>query len=108
MWPFTSKRASMSRMSDAIERLERNHSALREQVEDLNDRHNRLRGRVYQAGIHKTGLTSVDGAERESATVPSASSPLAHLTKDELRKRAGIIPGRPYRHPASNEQPTEE
>lgn len=68
--------------------FERRLLALELRQTDLELKHMSLRGRVYNAGIHKKPLP--DSEEARADTIPSS--------KDELRRLAGIKAGRPYPH----------
>ena len=81
MWPFTRKDTVSSELIRKILWLEA-------RVEELEAKHLQLRGRVYSAGIHKNPLP--DSEEARTATLPQS--------KAELRKIAGIVPGKPYKH----------
>lgn len=83
MWPFRkSPIDDAAALRKAINELSAAHSKLREDHEDLKERFGSLRGRVYAAGIHKNPLQDPD----------------AKLSRDELRRRMGFIPGRPMKH----------
>lgn len=89
MWPF--KRtpvADIRLLEDEVQKLKRSVFDIHAQLEDLMCKHITLRGRVYGSGLHKKPLK--DSEEEQSATMPAS--------KDQLRKIAGIIPGRPYPH----------
>jgi len=65
------------------ERIRVMEVAVRELTEDLGAlqaKHERLRGRVYGAGLHQA---------------PETAQPVG---RDAIRKLAGIVPGRPYQH----------
>jgi len=99
MWPFNRKtyvrEATAKDLMDAVTRHERLIGQLREDHETLAHQHRQLRGRVYGAGVHKTGVP-VDG-EGSTMSNPQNAAP-AVLDKQELRKRMGFIPGRPMVH----------
>ena len=84
MWPFR-KRVPIGDahvLNRAITELSSGLAKLREDHEDLKERFASLRGRVYNAGLHKTGLQDPD----------------RKLTRDELRAKMGFVPGRPMKH----------
>jgi len=81
MWPFTRK------PQETLE-LYRKLLWLESRIDELEAKHSSLRGRVYSAGIHKNPIP--DSEEARIATVPRS--------KDELRRLAGIVPGKPYKH----------
>lgn len=84
MWPFR-KRLPVDdarTLRNAITELSSGFTKLREDHEDLKERFGSLRGRVYNAGLHKTGIPDPDRKP----------------TRDELRKQMGFIPGRPMKH----------
>lgn len=84
MWPFR-KRVPIDdavALRNAITEASSGLAKLREDHEDLKERFVSLRGRVYNAGLHKTGL----------------QDPERKLTRDELRARSGFVPGRPMKH----------
>jgi hypothetical protein len=81
MWPFRRKPLDPHD-------FERRLLALELRQTDLELKHMSLRGRVYNAGIHKKPLP--DSEEARADTIPTS--------KDELRRLAGIKAGRPYPH----------
>lgn len=91
MWPFKkSIRVSQTtarEFADVLARHEREIAQLRDDLLDLTAKHTSLRGRVYATGLHK--------AEQ---TTPTPAVTSSTETKAELRKRLGILPGRPYNH----------
>lgn len=88
MWPF-----SFNSWKVSVERALAQHEArierLRDDHEDLKVKHASLRGRVYAAGIHKLPVAE-DESDPKNAAQP--------MTRDELRKQMGFIPGRPMKH----------
>lgn len=88
MWPFP-KRRSLDEVCLAVERLSARLERLHDDHEDLKAKHISLRGRVYAAGIHKH---AIEAKENEEATVTNITS------REELRRRAGFVPGQPMKH----------
>lgn len=84
MWPFRKRPAAAPETPEVLRRL----IDVEAQLEELRAKHMSLRGRVYNAGIHKKPLP--DSEEAQADTVPRS--------KDELRKVMGFTPGRPYPH----------
>lgn len=76
----------ITRLEDAIGVLTKHVTALQDDLADLEDKHVRLRGRVYATGAHK---------EPEE---DKARAPRARMSRDELRKLSGFTPGQPMRH----------
>lgn len=95
MWPFTkSIQQQVSDLQMAVNQLSGRLERLGEAHEELQDAHRRLRGRVYAAGIHKVGLKD-DAAAEPGQSAPSVEP---KLSKEELKKRIGFVPGRPFPH----------
>lgn len=80
----TSDAKRVDALEDAIRRHEKLITALEELLADLQDKHIRLRGRVYATGLHKQ---PEDESEQPRA-----------LDRDALRRRSGFVPGQPMRH----------
>jgi hypothetical protein len=76
--------ALTERVSDENRAKSKLIEQLREDVEALAAKYERLRGRVYGAGLHKQPSNGVDGI------------PLGD--KAALRRAAGIVAGKPYAH----------
>lgn len=76
----------VTRLEEAIGVLTKHITQLQEDLADLEDKHVRLRGKVYATGAHK---------EPEAE---SARRPRAQMSRDELRKLSGFVPGTPMRH----------
>jgi hypothetical protein len=84
MWPFsrpkiTVSATTMTEIGDVVHDLSSKVRQLREDFDDLADKHERLRGKFYGLGLHK----------------PSEQS--QPLTKSEILARH-FTPGRPVRH----------
>lgn len=86
MWPW--KKRSLQDVVQAIERLTAHINALDAELQDLKDKHVSLRGRVYNAGLHRSPLK--DSEQDRVNQLP--------MSRDELRKMSGFIPGRPFPH----------
>lgn len=95
MWPFTQRRYNSfdEKLLDALKSDQRKLSDLEVRLTELESKHMALRGRVYGVELHKRPLK--DSEEDRAATIP--------MTKDELRKKAGLHAGKPYPH--SEEKP---
>lgn len=77
-------------MRDCLAQHDSAIARLRDDLDDLKAKHTSLRGAVYARGIHKMPL------EQDQSDPKNAAAP---MTKDELRKSMGLVPGRPYNHP---------
>jgi len=89
MWPFT-RTATLRDVGEALARHESMLTRLRDDHEDLKAKHASLRGRVYAAGIHKLPVADDEVSDPKNAAQP--------MSRDELRKTMGFIPGRPMKH----------
>lgn len=83
VWPFRKQPiADVQTLRAAIQELNSTVARLREDHDDLKERFVSLRGRVYAAGVHKVGL----------------KDPSQPMTRDDLRRQMGFVPGRPMKH----------
>lgn len=79
--------ARIQRLEEAIPVLTKHVATLQDDLADLEDKHMRLRGRVYATGAHKPDDESARPAPQR-----------ARLSRDELRKLSGFLPGQPMEH----------
>lgn len=78
----------IERLEEAIPLLTKHIAQLQDDLADLEDKHIRLRGRVYATGMHKQDDDSPE------PTAPARK----RLSRDELRKLSGFRPGTPMEH----------
>lgn len=78
----------LERLEEAIPLLTKHIAQLQDDLADLEDKHVRLRGRVYATGMHK----------QDDESPESTAPPRKRLSRDDLRKLSGFTPGRPMEH----------
>lgn len=101
MWPFTTSK----HRSQHDAQLRRDLDQLRDDFDALRAQHLSLRGRVYALwGKEKGSGDGVTGASPSGDGSHTAPAP-QRLSKDELRRIAGIKPGKPYPHPGEDNGP---
>lgn len=86
MWPFKSTRlASDAEVLASLTKLHAKVAALEDGLAALQDKHERLRGRVYATGQHK----------------PDPATPAPRLDKAAVLREFGFVPGKPAPHNGS-------
>lgn len=92
MWPFNKRsiQKQVEDLKDAVRTLTRDAVVLQDSHIELSERFKRLHGRVYAAGIHKNPL--------QQAAEDKIDAPVQAMTRDELRKKMGFVPGKPMQH----------
>lgn len=79
---------------DVISKLRTKVERLDEELDALRGQHVSLRGRVYALW----GKSPPSPSAQDAAGSPESVGSDRPLTKDELRARAGIRPGKPFPH----------
>lgn len=102
MWPFSSK----PRTCAACAQLKIDVAQLDAQLQALRAQHLSLRGRVYALWGKEKGGDGTAGAAGSPAGGSPTAAPGARLSREELRRLAGLKPGHAYPH--RDTQPTSE
>lgn len=108
MWPFSSSNRRAVALEDTVRELTKLVNVLEEDLQALKAQHLSLRGRVYALwGKEKGTGGTADVAEPGAAGSPTAAR---KLSKDELRRLAGLQAGKPVKHTDTNttDNPREE
>lgn len=101
MWPFSRRTIPTKRLNalettvdDLAHALNRVAGAQKSSLTELHARLDAMDGHLNKLrGVVHGNIAAVQRAEK---TVPDKK--LDQLTRDELRARAGIVPGRPFKH----------
>lgn len=91
MWPFAKRENIASSIVARLETVEKVLQRVADELVELQDKHARLKGRVYNQKLHK-----------RSADDEDEKRPVDEMTREELRRyafnRGVITPGKPTKH----------